>query len=105
MAGIYLKARPASGLSPTSRTVCPHGSPRRLAEFSQERQDGTLTTLDRQEYDIVKDIWVKGGLKSSMNYYRAVMTGANVQDDKSAYRQYFPSSKRGAHLVICGGQK
>lgn len=29
-----------------------------------------------------------------MNYYRAVMTGANVQDDESAYQYHFLPSKR-----------
>ncbi|EIW62588.1 alpha/beta-hydrolase [Trametes versicolor FP-101664 SS1] len=58
----------------------PRGKTREWVESNVTH--GLPAWLPKEEYDIVKNIWVKGGLKSSMNYYRAVMTGANVQDDE-----------------------
>lgn len=39
---------------------------------------------DRQEYDVARDILAKAGLKSPLNYYKAMVSGANTQDEQSA---------------------
>ncbi len=41
---------------------------------------------DRQEYDVARETLAKAGLKSALNYYKAMVNGVNTQDDESAYR-------------------
>ncbi|EIW62589.1 alpha/beta-hydrolase [Trametes versicolor FP-101664 SS1] len=47
------------------------------------RQTGLPDWLPQEEYDVMREILANAGLKSVLNYYKAMVSGANAQDEKS----------------------